>query len=388
MQSRMSQQNKTRSENSYPRILISGGGTGGHVFPAIAIADAVKTSVPQAEILFVGAQGKLEMQAVPKAGYPIKGLWIAGFDRSFSLRNLLFPFKVMNSVWESLAILYRFKPDVVVGVGGYASGPALFAAALLNIPMVIQEQNSFAGVTNKILARFARKICVAFPDMDAVFPINKLVLTGNPVRNTLYPSNLPAKNEACAYFKLDASKKVVFFAGGSMGAKTINQAIIQGVEWIKSHPEIQIIWQCGKYYAKLCQESEAGILNQVSIMPFIDDMRMAYQAADLVVCRAGALTIAELCLLGKPAILVPSPNVAEDHQSKNALSLQQNAAAITVKDLDAVNNLLPEVYKLIDNVECLEALGRNAKRLGFPDASEKLAEIILQYVPMDKKNVR
>jgi UDP-N-acetylglucosamine--N-acetylmuramyl-(pentapeptide) pyrophosphoryl-undecaprenol N-acetylglucosamine transferase len=384
----MSPQNKINSENKYPRILISGGGTGGHVFPAIAIADAIKAFAPKTDILFVGAQEKLEMQAVPKAGYPIKGLWISGFDRSFSARNLLFPIKVIHSVWESIAILKRHKPDVVVGVGGYASGPALFAAVLLNIPLIIQEQNSFAGVTNKILARFAKKICVAFPDMEVVFPIEKLVLTGNPVRKSLYPANLPSKDVARAYFKLDASKKVVFFAGGSLGARTINQAIIQGYDLINAHPEIQFIWQCGKYYEQGCRESEAGNLGHVNLLPFIEDMRMAYQAADLVVCRAGALTIAELCLLGKPAILVPSPNVAEDHQSKNAFSLHQNAAAITVKDIDAISHLLPEVYKLVENVDCLDALGRNAKRLGYPDASDKLAEIVLQYVPMDAKNMR
>jgi UDP-N-acetylglucosamine--N-acetylmuramyl-(pentapeptide) pyrophosphoryl-undecaprenol N-acetylglucosamine transferase len=383
----MYQQNSSILESKNPRILISGGGTGGHVFPAIAIADAIKVQFPNAAILFVGAQEKLEMQAVPKAGYPIKGLWISGFDRSFSKRNLLFPVKVMNSIWQSFSILSRFKPDVVVGVGGYASGPALFAASLLKIPVVIQEQNSFAGVTNKILARFARKICVAFPDMEVVFPKEKLVLTGNPVRKSLYPSNRPLKADACKYFNLDPSKKVVFVAGGSMGARTINQAIINGKDSIQSHSDIQFIWQCGKLYATACLESESGKLDHVKVCPFIEDMSMAYQAADLIVCRAGALSIAEICLLGKPAILVPSPNVAEDHQTKNALSLQQNAAALTIKDKDASVELLSEIYKLIDNKDWLDALGRNASRLGFPDATEKLAEIILQYVPLDKKKV-
>lgn len=383
----MYQQIESRMENKSPRILISGGGTGGHVFPAIAIADAIKVKYPDADILFVGAQEKLEMVAVPKAGYPIKGLWISGFDRSLSSRNFLFPVKVIHSIWQSFSILSRFKPDVVVGVGGYASGPALFAASLLKIPAVIQEQNSYAGVTNKILAKFAKKICVAFPDMETVFPIEKLVLTGNPVRKNLYPSNIPSKEIACKYFQLDPSKKVVFVAGGSMGARTINQAIMDGKDLIQAHPDIQFIWQCGKFYAASCQESESGKLKHVKVMPFIEDMAMAYQAANLIVCRAGALTIAEICLLGKPAILIPSPNVAEDHQTKNALSLQQNAAALTIKDKNAIQDLLPEIFKHIENDDCLEAFGRNARRLGFPDAAEKLADIILQYVPLDHKNL-
>lgn len=383
----MAQQDKFKVENNNPRILISGGGTGGHVFPAIAIADAIKMKYPEATILFVGAQEKLEMVAVPKAGYPIKGLWISGFDRSLSTRNFLFPVKVVNSIWQSFSILSRFKPDVVVGVGGYASGPALFAASLLKIPAVIQEQNSYAGVTNKILAAFAKKICVAFPDMEAVFPVEKLVLTGNPVRKNLYPSNLPSKEVACKFFDLDPSKKVVFVAGGSMGARTINQAIIEGKDLIQTYPDIQFIWQCGKFYAESCQNSESGKMRHVKVMPFIEDMAMAYQAADLIVSRAGALTIAEICLLGKPALLVPSPNVAEDHQTKNALSLQQNAAALTINDKDAKQDLLPEIFKHIENNDCLEALGRNARRMGFPDASEKLADIILQYVPQGHKNL-
>lgn len=372
-------------DSASPRILISGGGTGGHVFPAIAIADAIKVKYPQSDILFVGAQEKLEMQAVPKAGYPIKGLWISGFDRSSGAKNILFPIKVVHSIWKAISILHRFKPDVVVGVGGYASGPALFAAVLLRIPTVIQEQNSFAGVTNKILAKFADKIAVAFPDMDLVFPVKKLVLTGNPVRNSLYPSQLPDKAQACQYFKMDPTKKIVFVAGGSMGARTLNNAMIFGKDLLLANQDVQFIWQCGKFYASLCIDSESASLPQISVMPFIEDMAMAYQAADLVVCRAGALTIAEICLLGKPSILIPSPNVAEDHQTKNALSLQQNAAALTIKDNQVKNDLLPEIFKLVKDEECLGALGRNALRLGFPHAAEKLADIILQFVPSDKK---
>ena len=381
----MLQQINKKLENAAPRILISGGGTGGHVFPAIAIADAIKVKIPETEILFVGAQEKLEMQAVPKAGYAIKGLWISGFDRSFGAKNFLFPVKVVHSIWQAISILHRFKPDVVVGVGGYASGPALFAAVLLRIPTVIQEQNSYAGVTNRILAKFANKIGVAFPDMDLVFPPQKMVLTGNPVRNSLYPSQLPDRVTACQYFKVDPSKKIVFVAGGSMGARTLNNAMIFGKDLLRANQEVQFIWQCGKFYASMCTESESGSLPQVRVMPFIEDMSMAYQAADLVVCRAGALTIAEICLLGKPSILIPSPNVAEDHQTKNALSLQQNAAAMTIKDDQVKNDLLPEIFKLVQNEECLVALGRNALRLGFPDAAEKLADLILQFVPLDKK---
>jgi UDP-N-acetylglucosamine--N-acetylmuramyl-(pentapeptide) pyrophosphoryl-undecaprenol N-acetylglucosamine transferase len=370
-----------------PRIIISGGGTGGHIFPAIAIADAINGKFPNAAILFVGAKEKMEMTVVPKAGYPIKGLWISGFDRRLSSGNLLFPFKVIQSIWKSFSIIARFKPDVVVGVGGYASGPALFAASLMNIPTVIQEQNSYAGITNKILARFAKKIGVAFPDMDVVFPAEKIVLAGNPVRKNLYPGHLSGRAEACQFFNLDPSKKVVFVAGGSMGARTINQAIMAAYALIQERTDIQLIWQCGKFYAATCLESDSGKLPHVRVLPFIEYMEMAYQAADLVVCRAGALSIAEICLLGKPAILIPSPNVAEDHQTKNALSLQQNAACLTIKDQDAIRDLLPEIYKLMANEECRLALGRNASRLGYPDAAEKLAEMILQYVPSDKKKL-
>lgn len=381
----MLQQINKRFYTAAPRILISGGGTGGHVFPAIAIADAIKVKFPETDILFVGAQEKLEMQAVPKAGYPIKGLWISGFDRSFGTKNILFPIKVVHSIWQAISIIYRFKPDVVVGVGGYASGPALIAAVLLRIPTVIQEQNSYAGVTNKILAKFTDKIGVAFPDMDLVFPAKKMVLIGNPVRNALYPLQLPDRASACHYFKVDPSKKIVFVAGGSMGARTLNNAMISGKDLLRANQEVQFIWQCGKFYASICEESESGKLSQVRVIPFIDNMSMAYQAADLVVCRAGALTIAEICLLGKPSILIPSPNVAEDHQTKNALSLQQNAAAMTLKDDHVKNELLPEIFKLVHDEDCLVALGRNALRLGFPDAAEKLADLIFQFVPSDKK---
>lgn len=381
----MLQQINKKLANAAPRILISGGGTGGHVFPAIAIADAIKVKFPETDILFVGALEKLEMQAVPKAGYPIKGLWISGFDRSFGVKNILFPIKLIHSIWQAMSILRRFKPDVVVGVGGYASGPALFAAVLLRIPTVIQEQNSYAGVTNKILAKLADKIGVAFPDMDLVFPSKKMVLTGNPVRNVLHPSQLPDRVIACQHFKVDPSRKIVFVAGGSMGARTLNKAMISGKDLLQANQEVQFIWQCGKFYAALCEESETGNLPQIRVMPFIEDMSMAYQAADLVVCRAGALTIAEICLLGKPSILIPSPNVAEDHQTKNALSLQQNAAALTLKDDHVKEELLPKIFKLVHDEECLAALGRNALRLGFPDAAEKLADLIFQFVPSDKK---
>jgi len=364
-----------------PRILISGGGTGGHVFPAIAIADALKARLPAANILFVGARGKLEMQAVPQAGYPIKGLWISGFDRHSSRNNLLFPFKVLRSIWDALVIVSRFRPDVVVGVGGYASGPALFASILLGRPVLLQEQNSHAGITNRLLARFSRRIGVAFPDMDLVFPAHKTVLVGNPVRQALYPKHLPNREEACLRLGLDPTKQVIFVAGGSMGAASINRALLSGTGLIAAHPKVQILWQCGRNYADACLESDTGKLPHVKVLPFVEDMGAAYQAANLLVCRAGALTLAEICLLGKPALLVPSPNVAEDHQTRNALSLQQNAAAVMLADHSLSAQLLPEMYRLVSDNDCLQEIGRNARQLGFPDAAEKMAELIVDSIP-------
>ena len=316
------------------RVIISGGGTGGHIFPAVSIANAVKALRPDAKILFVGALGRMEMQRVPAAGYEIKGLPICGFDR----KNLLKNFKVLYKIWKSQRmakqIIKDFKPQVAVGVGGYASGPTLNKAAAMGVPCLIQEQNSYAGVTNKLLAKKAAKICVAYEGMERFFPADKIILTGNPVRQALLDTTI-TREEAIKTFGLDPAKKTILLVGGSLGARTINESVLQHLDLVKG-TDVQFIWQTGKYYsAEIAKRLEGQNIPNLVVTDFITDMGAAYKAADLVISRAGASSISEFCLIGKPVILVPSPNVAEDHQTKNALALANRDAAIYVKDAEA-----------------------------------------------------
>lgn len=361
------------------KIIISGGGTGGHVFPAIAIADAIKKIRPDAEILFVGAKGKIEMEKVPKAGYPIEGLWISGFHRQLTLRNLIFPFKLLTSLWKARRIVARFKPDAAVGVGGYASGPLLRAATSQGVPALLQEQNSFAGVTNRLLAAKAKKICVAYDKMERYFPAEKIVLTGNPVRRDLATLQVTA-SEGLAYFDLEAGKKTIFVFGGSLGARSINEAMAANAELLGRQSDIQVLWQVGSLYYETYKDCPTARLPNVRVRPFIDRMDMAYAMADLVICRAGALTISELCLVGKAALLIPSPNVAEDHQTKNARALVEKEAALMLPDGDAKELIIAQALQLLNNDRQLAQLRQNIRGLARPDAADRIAEEVLKLI--------
>ncbi len=356
------------------RFIISGGGSGGHVFPAIAIANALCKRVPDAEILFVGARDKLEMKKVPKAGYEIEGLWISGLQRSLTWKNLMFPLKLISSLVRSRSIIRRFKPDAAIGVGGYASGPLLRMAAAARIPTLIQEQNSYAGLTNKWLAKRVDCICVAYPDMQRFFPSEKIVLTGNPVRTDL---SLADREKALNHFSLELRKKTILVTGGSLGARTLNEALRGASQVLQKDDRIQIIWQTGSHYYAEYSLGETSQLSNVRTMAFVDRMDYAYACADLVVCRAGAMTISELAILAKAAILIPSPNVAEDHQSSNAKVLVEKDAALLVTDTEAISDLIPTMLKVIhDNVE-LKKLERNIAGFGHADATERIVEEIL-----------
>jgi UDP-N-acetylglucosamine--N-acetylmuramyl-(pentapeptide) pyrophosphoryl-undecaprenol N-acetylglucosamine transferase len=372
------QQNQTRT--STMKIIISGGGTGGHVFPAIAIADAIKKLRPDADLLFVGAEGKLEMEKVPKAGYPIEGLWISGFQRSLTLRNLMFPVKLIHSWWKARQIVRRFRPDVAVGVGGYASGPTLNATGAFGIPTVLQEQNSYPGVTNKILAKKAAKICVAYDGMEQFFPKEKIVLAGNPVRSEVFQNLENKRQEGITYFGLSETKQTIFVFGGSLGARTLNEALAAGRQILNENRQVQVLWQCGRFYHENFKNSETAQLPTVKILPFIDRMDLAYAAADVVIGRAGALSISEMCLVGKPSILVPSPNVAEDHQTKNALALVEKDAALMVKDAAAKDELIWTALEVLKNKELQTQLSKNIKALAKPDAAEAIANVVLNLI--------
>lgn len=327
------------------RVIISGGGTGGHIFPAVSIANAIKQMQPDAKILFVGALGRMEMQRVPAAGYEIKGLPIQGFDRKHLLKNIKVLYKIWKSQRMARKIIRDFRPQVAVGVGGYASGPTLNMAAAAGIPCLLQEQNSYAGVTNKLLAKKAAKICVAYEGMERFFLADKIMLTGNPVRQQLLDTTI-SKADALHTFGLDASKKTVLIVGGSLGARTLNESVLTHLEQIR-HSGVQFIWQTGKYYYDKIMErlgKEKAKPDNLVVTDFISDMGAAYKAADVVVSRAGAGSISEFCLLGKPVILVPSPNVAEDHQTKNALALVNRQAALYVKDVEAPQVVAPLGY--------------------------------------------
>lgn len=362
-----------RMSRSY-KFIISGGGTGGHIFPALSIADGLKNRFPDCNILFVGAEGKMEMEKVPAAGYSITGLPVAGFHRGEIWRNLSFLPKLIRSLLKAKKVVKTFNPDIVIGVGGYASGPVLKQAANLGIPTVLQEQNSYAGVTNKILGKKAKKICVAYDKMDRFFPAEKIVYTGNPVRSGLLRT--VNREEAVNYFGTIPGKRVILVLGGSLGARTINQSIAGGIEKIRNS-DVQVIWQTGKYYYRDMKEIlDTAKIPNIKIYEFINRMDLAFSLSDVVVSRAGAGTISELCLVGKPSILVPSPNVAEDHQTHNALSLVEKNAAILVRDVDSVNNLVDTALELVQNIGKCEVLSMNIKTLATPEATTDIVEVI------------
>lgn len=367
-----------------PRIIISGGGTGGHIFPAISIANAIKALRPDAEILFVGAEGRMEMQRVPAAGYEIKGLPVAGFDRKHLLRNISVLIKLMKSQCMARGIIRKFKPQAAVGVGGYASGPTLKMAAKMGVPTLIQEQNSYAGVTNKLLSKSARKICVAYNGMEKFFPAEKIMLTGNPVRQNLLENKIP-KADAVAGMGLDASKLTVLIVGGSLGARSLNESVMASLDAIRQARDVQFYWQTGKLYIEEMRRrlAEAEPVPNLVATDFIAGMDMAYSAADLVVSRAGAGTISELCLLGKPVILVPSPNVAEDHQTKNALALSTVGAAVHIRDVESKEKLIPDALNLVRDKAGLDRLSAEILKLALPDSAEIIAKEVLKLVNAD-----
>ena len=360
------------------RIIISGGGTGGHIFPAVSIANAIKELQPETDILFVGAEGRMEMHRVPAAGYQIKGLPVAGFDRKNLLKNILVLIKLFKSQLLARKIVKDFRPHAAVGVGGYASGPTLKVAGSMGIPTLLQEQNSYAGVTNKLLAKQAKKICVAYEGMERFFEKDKIILTGNPVRQGLLNST-QSREEALYSFGLDPSKRTTLILGGSLGARTINQCLMSNLDKVKDSG-VQFIWQTGKIYIEEAREAvaQAGNLPMLYVTDFISDMATAYSAADLVISRAGAGSISEFCLLQKPVILVPSPNVAEDHQTKNALALVDKNAAIYVKDADAKEKLIDKAIESVNQPQLLKNLSKNIAELAFKDSANVIAKEVIK----------
>lgn len=353
------------------RAIVSGGGTGGHIFPAIAIADEIKRRNPDAEILFVGAKGKMEMEKVPAAGYQIVGLEIVGLKRKLALSNFLLPFKIVSSVMKARRIVKEFNPEVVVGVGGYASGPTLKAASMAGFPTALQEQNAFAGKTNKLLAKKAKVICVAYDGLEKVFPKEVIVKTGNPTRKDMVEI-AGKEREGYEFYGFDPSKKTILIIGGSLGARTLNESVVSHLEDLKASG-VQVLWQCGKlYHDKLQEELKGTDLGNIKMVQFITRMDLAYAIADVVISRAGAISVSELCLVQKPTILVPSPNVAEDHQTKNAMALVNKDAAILVKDVDAKEQLIPRILELLANEEECNSLRKNIKELGKPNATEDI----------------
>ncbi|QBN18729.1 undecaprenyldiphospho-muramoylpentapeptide beta-N-acetylglucosaminyltransferase [Flavobacterium nackdongense] len=357
------------------KFILSGGGTGGHIYPAVAIANELKSRFPNAEFLFVGAQDKMEMQKVPQSGYKIEGLWIAGLQRKLTLQNAMFPFKLLDSLWKSRKILKKFKPDVVIGTGGFASGPLLQMANSLQIPTVIQEQNSFPGITNKLLSKKANKICVAYENLEQFFPKEKMILTGNPVRQDLIDIE-SKKAEAIHYFNLDATKKTLLVLGGSLGARRVNQLIEKELGKFESL-EVQVIWQCGKLYFEDYKKYHSG---DVQVLAFIDRMDLVYAAADIVISRAGASSVSELCIVGKPVLFIPSPNVAEDHQTKNAQSIVDKKGAMMIKEseLDSEFSLVFEA--LLKDIGKQELLSKNIKQLALPNATKEIVDEIEKLI--------
>ncbi len=357
------------------KFILSGGGTGGHIYPAIAIANELKNKFPEAEFLFVGAKDKMEMQKVPQAGYKIKGLWIAGLQRKLTLRNAMFPFKLTSSLWNSYLILKKFKPNVVIGTGGFASGAVLKMANILNIPTVVQEQNSYPGITNKLLAKKASSICVAYENLERFFPKEKTILTGNPVRQDLI-SVESKREEAIAYFNLDETKKTLLVLGGSLGARRINQLIAKEIDFLLEN-NIQVIWQCGKLYHEQYQNHNVA---NVQVVSFIDRMDLVYAAADFIISRSGASSVSELCIIGKPTIFIPSPNVAEDHQTKNAKSICDKNGAILIKEPELENKFETIFKDLISNEEKQKELSQNIKKLAKPNATKDIVDEIVKLI--------
>jgi UDP-N-acetylglucosamine--N-acetylmuramyl-(pentapeptide) pyrophosphoryl-undecaprenol N-acetylglucosamine transferase len=357
------------------KFIISGGGTGGHIYPAIAIANELKSRFPKAEFLFVGAQDKMEMQKVPQAGYAIKGLWIAGLQRKLTMQNLLFPVKLISSLWKSRAIIKSFKPDVVIGTGGFASGPLLQMSNSLNIPTLIQEQNSYPGITNKLLSKKANKICVAYENLDRFFPNDKMILTGNPVRQDLISID-SKRAEAIKYFNLDPAKKTLLILGGSLGARRVNQLIEKELDFFASQ-NVQIIWQCGKFYLDEYKKFDS---NNVQVLAFIDRMDLVYAAADFVISRAGASSVSELSIVGKPVLFIPSPNVAEDHQTKNAKSIVDKKGALMIKESELDENFRFVFSDLVANENLQKQLSENIKKLAKVNATNDIVDEIVKLI--------
>ncbi len=362
------------------KIIISGGGTGGHIFPAISIANALKQKDSSIEILFVGAEGKMEMEKVPAAGYEIIGLPVRGFQRKFTFQNISFFYKLIVSIIKARKIIRSFKPDVVVGVGGFASGPILRAATRMRIPTLIQEQNSYAGITNKILANKVNKVCVAYENMERFFPKDKIVFTGNPVRQNLNDSSSKKREEAIYHFGVQGNKKTILVIGGSLGARTINKSIENGLSKIIEH-KFQLLWQTGKnYYADAKKVAESYKYDDIKVLDFISRMDLAYSIADIVISRAGASTISELCIVKKPSILVPSPNVAEDHQTKNAMALFNNDAAMMLTDAEAPYKLVDEAIRLLNDEFLINVYRENCGKMAVVNSAEKIVNEILLLV--------
>ncbi|GLB49099.1 undecaprenyldiphospho-muramoylpentapeptide beta-N-acetylglucosaminyltransferase [Neptunitalea lumnitzerae] len=350
------------------KFIISGGGTGGHIYPAIAIADALKQAYPNAEFLFVGAKDKMEMEKVPQAGYEIEGLWIAGLQRKLTLKNLMFPIKLISSLLKARKIVKKFKPDVAVGTGGFASGPLLQMAEAAGVPCVLQEQNSFPGITNKLLSKKAKTICVAYDGLERFFPKDKIVKTGNPVRQDLL-SIEGKRKEAIEFFGLAESKKTVLILGGSLGAARINKLIEKELSFFEDN-DVQVLWQCGKLYEDKYVKYSNG--TTVKVMPFIKEMQLAYAAADVIISRAGASSVSELCIVGKPVLFIPSPNVAEDHQTKNALAVTSKNAAIMIKEQVLDDEFETQFKKLISDAMYQQQLSDNIKMLALPNATQSI----------------
>ena len=354
------------------KVILSGGGTGGHIYPAIAIANELKFRFPMTEFLFVGASDKMEMQKVPQAGYRIVGLWISGFQRRVTFKNLLFPFKLLFSLLKSIQIINTFKPDVVIGTGGYASGPVLHVASKRGVPTLIQEQNSFPGITNKLLSKKVDKICVAYEGLECFFPKNKLVLSGNPVRQDLL--DLEQKSaEALSFFNLESEKQTLLVLGGSLGARRINQLIESKLDYFKALG-IQVVWQCGKLYSD--EYSQYNKRDLVQVHAFINRMDLAYASADFVISRAGASSVSELCVVGKPVIFIPSPNVSEDHQTKNALAIAKNKAALLIAEKDLESSFELEFSTVLNSKSQQELLSENIKKLALREATKTIVDEI------------
>ncbi|MBA9072805.1 UDP-N-acetylglucosamine--N-acetylmuramyl-(pentapeptide) pyrophosphoryl-undecaprenol N-acetylglucosamine transferase [Flavobacterium gossypii] len=362
------------------KFILSGGGTGGHIYPAIAIANELKERFPDCEILFVGAKDKMEMQKVPQAGYPIKGLWISGLQRRLTLDNSLFPFKLFDSLLKSRTIINKFKPNVAIGTGGFASGPLLRVAGFAGIPTVIQEQNSYPGITNKWLSSKASKICVAYENLDRFFPKDKIVFTGNPVRQDLIDIK-GKKKEARDYFKLNPDKKVLLVLGGSLGSRRINQLIAKELVNFSSQ-EVQVIWQCGKFYIE--EYKHFNEKENVQVTAFIDRMDLVYAAADVIISRAGASSVSELCLVGKPVIFIPSPNVAEDHQTKNAKAIVDKNGALMIKENELDTKFTSVFNNLLSDKNLQENLSENIKKMAMPNATKDIVDEIIKLVESQK----